>query len=113
MSNQLEYDIFLSYNWDHKAHVQKLFDKLSQLNLKVWIDDKELAHTSLTAQLANGITKSRVFMCCISKKYSESENCKKELFYAILKKKPMIVLMFEHFNNILEEIKMEINTHRR
>ncbi len=112
-SNQLEFDIFLSYNWDHKAHVEKLYQKLQQLNLTVWIDDVELDNSDLDEQLANGIAKSRVFMCCVTKKYSQSENCKKEFSFATTKQKPMIVLMLEHFSNIPEGFQIKINNHRR
>jgi len=113
--DQFENDIFLSYNWAHKAYVRKLYEKLKyHLNYKVWIDDFELGHTSLTAQLANGIIKSRIFVCCITKNYSESENCKQEFFLAKRKKKPMIILMLEPFDdNIALDIEMAINTERR
>ena len=61
------------------SHVQRLYDYLTnQLKLKVWIDDKELGITSLSGQLADAIIKSRVFICCITAKYSASENCKNE-----------------------------------
>ena len=67
MSSNKKIDIFLSYNWDKKPYVKKLYDKLCNLNFKVWIDDIELDHTSLTKQLADGINKSHIFMCCITK----------------------------------------------
>jgi len=113
MSNDNQFDIFLSYNWDHKPYVKKLYDKLRKMNYKVWIDDIELDHTQLSSQLADGINKSKVFMCCITKKYSESRNCREEFFYAINKNKPTIILMFEHYKEISEEIQIEINTERR
>ncbi len=113
-SNQPEFDIFLSYNWDHKAHVQKLYEKLARMNLRVWIDDKELEHTTLKAELANGIARSRVFMCCVTEMYSRSDNCVEEFFYAKRKNKPMITLMFERFDDkIAPVIEMAINTQRR
>jgi hypothetical protein len=109
------YDVFLSYNWAHKPYVRKLYENLKdQYNLKVWIDDIELDNSSLTAQLANGITKSSIFVCCITKEYSKSENCKQEFFLAKRRKKPMIILMLEPFDdNIEPDIEMAINTERR
>ena len=112
-SKHSEYDIFLSYNWDHKAHVQKLYEKLVHMNLKVWVDFKELDNTPLTDQLADGITNSRVFMCCVTKKYSQSDNCKLEFHYAKTNKKLMIILMFEHYNNIEKGIQIIINPQTR
>jgi len=114
IQNQSKYDVFLSYNWDHKLYVKRLYDYLAELNLKVWIDYKELGINSLAAQLADGINKSRVFMCCITGKYSESENCKDEFALAKRKRKPMIIIMLEPFEeNISPEIEIQINTKRR
>ncbi len=101
-------DIFLSYNRGNKAYVQRLYDKLCNLKLKVWIDDKNLDNTSLNLQLAKGIKNSHVFMCCITKKYSESQNCQNELLFAIKENKPIIILMFEHFDKISNEIQFQI-----
>jgi len=113
MSSNKNFDIFLSYNWDHKPFVSKLYEKLCNLNFKVWLDDIELDHTPLSKQLADGITKSHIFMCCISKKYSESRNCREEFFFAISENKPTIILMFEHYKEISKEIQIKINTERR
>jgi len=113
MSSDNQFDIFLSYNWDHKPYEKKLYDKLRNMNYKVWIDDIELDNTRLNSQLADGINKSHIFMCCITKKYSISKNCIKEFSYAINKNKPTIILMFEHYKEISEEIQIEINIERR
>ena len=83
------------------------------MNFTVWMDDKELDNSDLDEQLANGIAKSRVFLCCVTKKYSQSDNCKKEITFATTKKKPMIILMFEHFSNIPEGFQIKINNQRR
>jgi len=112
-NKQFAFDIFLSYNHEHKRYAETLYHKLCSLNFKVWFDDVELDHNPLTLQLADGINKSHVFMCCISKKYSESRNCREELLFAFSKNKPPIILMFEHFKEISEEIQMKINPERR
>ncbi len=112
---QLNNDVFISYNWDHKKFVMRFYEELkNNFKLKAWIDDFELKHTSLSLQLAKAITDSRVFVCFITKKYSESDNCKLEFFLAKRKKKPMIIIMLEPFDdNIAPEIEMVINTERR
>jgi len=112
-NGQFDDEIFLSYNLDNKDYVQRLYDKLCNLKLKVWIDDKKLDNTSLNLQLANRIKNSQVFMCCITKKYSESQNCQNELLFAIKENKPIIILMFEHFDKISIEIQFQINKNGR
>lgn len=42
-----------------------------------------------------GIRNSKAFICCVTKSYYDSENCKREVEYAVTLKKPMVVLMFE------------------
>ena len=108
---QFEYDIFLSYNQkSNTAYVERLYQKLIQMNLTVWMDVKVLNNETLHGQMAEGIIKSQVFLCCITNKYSHSENCKDELFFAVSKQKPMIILMFERFgDNIAADIQIKIN----
>jgi len=52
---------------------------------------------SFNLELANAIKNSTVFICCLTKKYCESKNCKNELEYADASEKKVIVLMFERF----------------
>ena len=90
------FDIFISYNWDSKDKVKLLYNTLSnEYNLKVWLDDNQLDNNALYDQLVNGIKNSKIFLCCITKKYSESFNCIREINYASELRKPFIVLMFE------------------
>ena len=52
-----DFDVFISYNWDHKAQVRKLYDHLmTSCGLKCWLDDVELKPNSLMDELAKGIT---------------------------------------------------------
>ena len=46
-------DIFISYNWNNKDVVEKLYNKLVGLNLNVWRDIRNLNQTNepLTSQL--------------------------------------------------------------
>jgi len=42
-----------------------------------------------------GIRNSSVILCCITRKYTESKNCKREIQYADQISKPIEILMFE------------------
>ena len=95
--------------------MKRLYDHLTQeLQLNVWMDDKKLGIESLAAQLADGITRSRVFVCCITSQYSNSIRCKKEFSLAENEKKPMIILMLHRLDqNISGEIRDQIRAKRR
>ena len=94
------HDVFISYNWGIKAQVQKLYQVLTSLNYKVWLDERELSAGSspLTAELAIAIRDSKVIISCLTTDYCKSFNCNLELEYASAKKKQIIVLMIERID---------------
>lgn len=89
------YDIFISYNWAIKDQVRKLYKILTDLNYKVWLDDRQLETTNnpLTTQLAQGIKKSKVFLSCVTNDYCKSNNCNLKFEYAHAKAKQIIPLI--------------------
>jgi hypothetical protein len=91
------YDVFISYNHLIKAQVKQLYDILTSLNYRVWLDERELnaGSSPLTTELALAIRDSKVIISCITTDYCKSFNCNLEVEYASAKKKQMIVLMIE------------------
>ena len=110
MENELQKDVFISYNWGIKKQVQQLYNILEkEFNFKVWLDDKDLhaGNSALTAELAKGIKNSKVFLSCVTEDYCKSYNCNLEVEYAAAKKIPMIVLMVEKLDPLkIDEIKV-------
>jgi len=45
--------------------------------------------------IIDGIRNSSVILCCITRKYTESKNCKREIIFADQISKPIEILMFE------------------
>ncbi len=103
------FDVFISYNWAIKAQVQILYQVLTSLNYKVWMDERELnaGSSPLTAELAIAIKNSKVILSCITKDYCKSFNCNLEVEYASAKKKQMVVLMIERMDTTkIDEIEV-------
>ena len=95
------FDAFISYQWDSKPFVKKLYERLTTtFEYSVWLDDQELGNDSLNDQLVQGIKDSTLMICCITQKYCESENCKRELDYASSLKKPLIIIMLEKLDMV-------------
>ncbi len=90
------HDIFISYQWASKPLVEKIHEKLVETEYVVWRDDEQLTGSDLNEQLINGIQNSACIVCFITKKYSESENCKREISYASSLKKPLLIVMLEN-----------------
>jgi hypothetical protein len=94
------YDVFISYNWEIKEQVKKLYQVLKSLNYKVWMDQTDLnaGSSPLTAELAAAIRDSKVILSCLTKDYCRSYNCNLEVEYASAKKKQIITLMIERID---------------
>ena len=93
-------DVFISYNWGIKTQARQLYDILTSLDYKVWLDERELNAGSnpLTAELATAIRDSKVILSCITTDYCKSFNCNLEVEYASAKKKQIIPLLIEEID---------------
>jgi len=91
-------DIYISYHWKTQENVKPLYEMLTSQHFKTWmgIQSCNSKFLSLQTESAKAITSSRVVICCITRAFSESANCCREMAYAYLLKKPLIVLMFEN-----------------
>ena len=71
----------ISYNWGHsKDHAKKIAQILKDHNLPIWMDiEGGMAGGNIYAAMAEGVDKAKAVICLVSKNYSESVNCKKEL----------------------------------
>ena len=101
------FDVFISYSWGIKEDVEKFHEKLEANNFRVWRDKfLKQGHESLFGQLGKKIKESTVFLCFLTKDYVKSDNCRKELNYAVKLKKTIIYLMIEKMSSddIGEEI---------
>ena len=91
-------DIFLSYEPSVRNVVRELKRKLEQGNYFSWFDFEKLSNEDLdrfSSAIERGISRSPVFMCCITKKYAQSTKCQQELQYAKQNRKKMILLLME------------------
>lgn len=50
-----EFDAFVSYQWNSKPTINRLYEYLTEKKgLKVWIDSHEMGTTNLTDEIAKG-----------------------------------------------------------
>ena len=89
------HDVMLSYNWGHQEIAFKVRDYFrSKGNLSVWIDVEQMSG-DMNTKMAQAIIKSKIVIMCLSKKYQDSANCKKEYEYTDKKQKKFIPLKVE------------------
>jgi hypothetical protein len=86
---EVKFDVFFSFNWDQKLQVKRLNDELTKTNhLKCCLDQQEFKTNSF-----NAIFNSKIFVSCISPRYSMSDNFLNEINYAKSIHKLIMVLM--------------------
>lgn len=93
----VSFDVFISYKWNIKKQVVALHNHISKDNgYSTWRDDDQIipAHI-LFQEIAKGITNSKVMIACITKDYSQSINCIREICFAAYQRKTIIPLIFE------------------
>ena len=104
----IDFDVFISYQWDSDAHIASLLKNLSDKFIDARRDKENLKSNNdgLFKQLGEQIKRARVFLCCLTKKYTQSANCIRELNFAAKIGKPIIYLMIEKMN--VQELETEV-----
>jgi hypothetical protein len=75
MESNDEYDIMISYQWDHKEIVKRIKESLEQAGFRVWIDLEQM-YGNINDQMAAAVLQSQCILICMSTKYSQSAYCK-------------------------------------
>ncbi|KAJ3329875.1 hypothetical protein HDU76_006960 [Blyttiomyces sp. JEL0837] len=76
-----EFDVMLSYNWNHKSTVIRIRDSLIHRGLSVWMDLDQMSG-NVYAKMAEAVLGSKVVVPCLTLAYEASGNCKRELGFA-------------------------------
>ena len=105
MANKYKFNFFLSYAHENKNEVMKMLNHLTLANLTAWTDKDEMKQGSIDEHMMNGINNSQVFVACISTKYKDSENCKKEFNYAKASGKDIVYVFCEKIKGEKERVK--------
>ncbi|XP_069545869.1 uncharacterized protein [Brachyistius frenatus] len=74
--------IMLSYQWDDQALVKKIYNRLKDDGLPVWMDVKGGVTGNINDAMAAGVEEAVVICPFMTPAYQASRNCKKELNYA-------------------------------
>jgi hypothetical protein len=67
MSEQFNYDVFLSHSSKDKAVVRELAGRLKKDGVRVWLDEEQIKPgDSIPAKIEEGLEHSRVLVLCMS-----------------------------------------------
>ncbi|KAI9206043.1 uncharacterized protein BJ171DRAFT_597727 [Polychytrium aggregatum] len=81
--------VFLSYSWSTQSFVIRVNAELQLRGFQTWMDLDQM-RGQIYDQMATGIDGSKGIVSFINNKYVESDNCRGELTYARIKRKPII-----------------------
>jgi len=74
MSEEFDYDVFLSYSPKDKAEALELAQRLRSAGLRVWFDDWEVRSNDIAGKrIDEGLKRSRALVFCMSKHAFSSE----------------------------------------
>jgi hypothetical protein len=90
-------DLFVSYSWKDEISVKELCQKLAEKGVKLWLDRNEIIYGNLGDLISTGLNQSKIFMCCASQNYNNSDNALKEFNLAVSLGKKIIIVLFEKF----------------
>jgi hypothetical protein len=76
MFEKYKYDLMISYQWSHQKTCLAIKQSLEKLGYRVWMDTEKMVG-DLNDRMAEAVDKSHIILICMSKKYEESQNCKK------------------------------------
>lgn len=89
-------EVFISYQWDRQKDIIKLYEKLTALGMKCWLDIYQMGGgDSLYFKIDEGIRNCAVVISCVTMRYSQSANCRKEVALADSISKPIVPILIE------------------
>lgn len=89
-------EVFISYQWDKQKEIIKLYEKLTSLGIKCWLDIHQMAGgDSLYFKIDEGLRNCAVVISCVTMRYSQSANCRKEIALADALSKPIVPILIE------------------
>jgi len=86
--------IMISYQWDNQPLAKKIADYLKERGFKVWIDLYEMKGYIMD-DMATAVENASYLIICLSRRYKNSPNTRRECDYAFQLGKDFIPLMME------------------
>ena len=83
--------IFVSYAHKNDAAVLEIIGTLQSRGFRVWYDEGIEAGSEWPESIASHLERAQLVLAFLSPAYLQSDNCRKEMHYALTKKKPVII----------------------
>lgn len=87
--------LFVSYAHKNDAAVLEIIRTLQSRGFRVWYDEGIEAGSEWPESIASHLERAQLVLAFLSPAYLRSDNCRKEMHYALTKKKPVINVFLE------------------
>ncbi len=87
--------LFVSYAHKDDAAVLEIIRTLQSRGFRVWYDEGIEAGSEWPESIASHLERAQLVLAFLSPAYLRSDNCRKEMHYALTKKKPVINVFLE------------------
>lgn len=87
--------LFVSYAHKNDAAVLEIIGTLQSRGFRVWYDEGIEAGSEWPESIASHLERAQLVLAFLSPAYLRSDNCRKEMHYALTKKKPVINVYLE------------------
>ena len=87
--------IFVSYAHKNDAAVLEIIGALQSRGFRVWYDEGIEAGSEWPESIASHLERAQLVLAFLSPAYLQSDNCRKEMHYALTKRKPVINVYLE------------------
>lgn len=87
--------LFVSYAHANDAAVLEIISTLQSRGFRVWYDEGIEAGSEWPESIASHLERAQLVLAFLSPAYLRSDNCRKEMHYALTKKKPVINVYLE------------------
>ena len=103
--------VFISYAHKDADVVIPCIEAMKRQNINVWYDEGIQAGSEWPEYIAEKVVSCTKFVLFISRAYLESQNCKRELNFAISKKKDLLSVFIEDVN-LSPGVEMQLGTYQ-
>jgi len=87
--------IFISYCHKDRKFVYPIIERLAAAGYRIWYDGGIIPASLWVEVIADNLSRASVCIAFISENAGASHNCKREINYAVLKKKPLLPVFLE------------------
>ena len=87
--------LFVSYAHKNDAAVLEIISTLQSRGFRVWYDEGIEAGSEWPESIASHLERAQLVLAFLSPAYLRSDNCRKEMHYALTKRKPVINVYLE------------------